>query len=568
MTKVCELPSAPASGSTEILLALPFPVCAADAATGSLVLVNGAFTRLTGRSKDEAPTLASLGALIGPAPGEPAGASSWNDWLARGAAGTVPGPIVTHLLHKDGTPLHVRTHMSQAGNLHVLSLEDLTEQSELPTELRQTGLGYQSLVEQALVGIFVLREDKLSYVNPQFAHLLGYEIDHLAGQRTLAQLAAAEDAATVDRRLRLLRESPDQDACFVFAAVRGDGAVIDVEVVARMVSPSKDPLILGAVTDVTDSVRAERQLEYLAFHDVITGLPNRALFFDRLNQAIKRARRYERGFGLMMLDLDGFKKINDALGHDAGDTVLRIVAQRLSGCVRKSDTVARVGGDEFALVLHETCERPALARLAERLVKAAGETIDFGGTTSRVGASVGVVLYPDHGATIDVLMARADAAMYAGKQTGTSGYTFFQPGVHRESAQDNALIRWSPDHELGIAVIDQQHRRLSEMVNGLARAIAEADDTARVRALVDDLRRFTAHHFDTEEGLMDRYQITNSRSHKEHHRKLQDELAAIQRQIGSSELSRTHSAIRAWLLAHIQNADRELVRQLRSQGVR
>ncbi|MGA7983529.1 MAG: bacteriohemerythrin [Chromatiaceae bacterium] len=139
---------------------------------------------------------------------------------------------------------------------------------------------------------------------------------------------------------------------------------------------------------------------------------------------------------------------------------------------------------------------------------------------------------------------------------------------NRDSTRETVLVRWSPDDELGVAVIDQQHRRLAEMVNGLAMAVAAGEDTAQVQAMLEDLARFTAHHFETEEDLMERYQTASARTHREQHRKLKDELAAIERQIDSSELSRTLSVINAWLLAHIRGADRELTRELRSQGVR
>jgi diguanylate cyclase (GGDEF)-like protein/hemerythrin-like metal-binding protein/PAS domain S-box-containing protein len=553
----------------EALRIIPFPACAANIEDGSFVLANEAFRQLTGCSAEETPTLADLGRLITCTADPRGGEVAWGDWTALGGADSLERePIELCLRRTDGTARHVRAHLRRIKSFILLGFDDLTKQEQIRAELQRWGLGYESLVEHSLVGIFALRDERLVYINPRFAQLFGYPVTDLVDQRSLLDLATAEDAAPVAQHLSLLRDKPGQDTCFVFTAVRGDGAVIDVEVVAQYACLSQDQLVLGAVTDVTDRVRAERQLKYLAFHDALTGLGNRALFYDRLNQAIKHARRYGGGFALMMLDLDSFKAVNDARGHEAGDTVLQVVGQRLVECVRQSDTVARIGGDEFALVLHQAMDRPALAGLAERLVQAVGSPIDLGDATCQVGASIGIALYGDPSTTMDLLMSRADTAMYAQKGTDGCGYTFFQEGVHRDSPREASLIPWSIEQELGVAVLDQQHRRLAQMVNGLAASVTAAEDGAQIQALLDDLGRFAAYHFDTEEGLMDTYGFPGARAHKEQHRKLKDDLLAIRNQVDTSELSRTLSAVKEWLLTHIQVADRDLIRDLRCQGVR
>ncbi|MEJ2387604.1 MAG: bacteriohemerythrin [Chromatiaceae bacterium] len=507
----------------EALRIIPVPACAARIENGSFVLANEAFRRLAGCSAEETPTLADLGRLITCAVDPRGGEVSWGDWTAlRHGDSLEPEPIELCLRRTDGTARHVRAHLRHVKSFVLLTFDDLTKQEQLRAELQRCGLGYESLVERSLVGIFALRGERLVYINPRFAQLFGYPAGDLVDQRSLLDLAATKDAAALAQHLSLLQDKPGQDTCFVFTAVRGDGAVIDVEVVAQFACLSQDKLVLGTVTDVTDRVRAERQLKYLAFHDPLTGLANRALFYDRLNQAIKRARRYGCGFALMMLDLDGFKAV----------------------------------------------DRPALAALAQRLAQAVGKPIDLGDTTCQVGASIGIALYADPSTTMDLLMSRADTAMYAQKRTEGCGYTFFQEGVHRDSLRESVLIPWSTEQEPGVAVLDQQHRRLAEMVNRLAASVAAAEDGAQIQALLDDLGRFTAYHFDTEESLMDMYGLPGARSHKEQHRKLKDDLLAIRNQVDSSELSRTLSAVRDWLLTHIQAADRDLIRDLRSQGVR
>jgi diguanylate cyclase (GGDEF)-like protein/hemerythrin-like metal-binding protein/PAS domain S-box-containing protein len=555
------------AGCAEILDALAIAACLTDA-SGSILIRNEAFAQLTGLEPHELETTSELGGLVSGVAGQADGPAAFAEWLRRAEEdGRHERPLYCDLNPRNGSQRPVRVRGREIEGLLLLSFEDLADDHQLPAELSQIGLPYRTLVEHSLVGIFVLRGDALSYVNERFVQLFGCAPDDLIGRTSLPDLAGAEDAAAVAERLRLLREMPGEENAFVFGAVRRDGALIDVEVTARALVTGRDGIILGAASDVTERVRAERQLAYLAFHDSLTGLPNRALLFDRLNEAIKRARRYGCGFGLMMLDLDGFKGVNDVHGHEAGDTVLRIIGQRLAACVRQSDTVARMGGDEFALVLHETREREGLVRLAERLVGAVRQPIEVAGRSCEVGVCIGIAIYSGDRATMDTLMSRADSAMYAQKRSGLAGYTFFQEGVHPDRAQEIApLIRWSPEQELRIAVIDEQHQQLAAMVNELAVAVAAAEDTARLHVLLSDLGRCAAHHFMTEEGFMDRHQIPNARKHKEQHRKLMGDLAAIQRQIGYAELSRTLSAVRTWFLGHVQGSDRQLCEELRAHG--
>ena len=165
------------------------------------------------------------------------------------------------------------------------------------------------------------------------------------------------------------------------------------------------------------------QLKHAALHDALTGLPNRILFHDRLDQAIKLAQRNKTQFAVALMDLNGFKAINDLRGHLTGDYVLKTVATRIEAILRASDTVARLGGDEFAFVL-PTVDREAPQTVAEKIMRAFDEaiTMDSPGETIDISASIGIALYPDHGTDIDVLVGKADAAMYTAKRAGTGIY--------------------------------------------------------------------------------------------------------------------------------------------------
>jgi diguanylate cyclase (GGDEF)-like protein len=182
------------------------------------------------------------------------------------------------------------------------------------------------------------------------------------------------------------------------------------------------------VAETAARKRAEEALQHLALNDPLTGLPNRTLFQDRLDQAVRSAQRDGGGFALLLLDLDRFKQVNDTLGHHAGDLLLREVACRLAGAIRASDTAARLGGDEFAALLPG-----AAARVARRLAEAVARPFTLDGHSMGVGASIGIALHPDHGADGEALLRCADAAMYAAKRS-RGGHRLAPPAAEQAAA--------------------------------------------------------------------------------------------------------------------------------------
>ena len=189
-----------------------------------------------------------------------------------------------------------------------------------------------------------------------------------------------------------------------------------VEILARHVS-----IILSLAT-----VRQETaaRIFHLAHHDPLTDLPNRILFADRLKQALARAKRYGRGVGVLFVDLDHFKAINDSLGHETGDALLKIVADRLVRCVRSTDTIARLSGDEFAMVLSDLAQGQDAGYVAQKVLNAVDRPAIVGDRTIPITASVGIALYPVDAIEPDVLIAQADQAMYRAKKKGGQGYQF------------------------------------------------------------------------------------------------------------------------------------------------
>ncbi|TKS58940.1 MAG: diguanylate cyclase response regulator [Nitrospira sp.] len=193
-------------------------------------------------------------------------------------------------------------------------------------------------------------------------------------------------------------------------------------------------LLARSIRYAIERKRAEERLTYLAQYDQLTGLVNRTLFRDRLVQAMARSKRLQQPLGLMLLDLDRFKAVNDTMGHDVGDQLLKEVADRLQECVREVDTVARMGGDEFTIILEGlTCEQD-ITIVARRITKSLVEPFHLRDHQASIGVSIGITVYPSDDHEIDDLLKHADTAMYRAKQQGGSTYQFHIPNDSPSSA--------------------------------------------------------------------------------------------------------------------------------------
>ena len=182
--------------------------------------------------------------------------------------------------------------------------------------------------------------------------------------------------------------------------------------------------MVGVSRDITGQKRREEGVSFLAYHDSLTGLPNRRLLQDRLNQALYSARRRDGKVGAMLIDLDDFKQVNDSAGHRVGDTVLREAAQRLASCVRKADTVARHGGDEFVILVSDVHNETDCQAVADKVLRVLAQPFQAEGQSYQLGASIGIAVFPSGAADGDALLRNADAAMYRAKQLGGNRYRF------------------------------------------------------------------------------------------------------------------------------------------------
>ncbi|MBK9028504.1 MAG: EAL domain-containing protein [Propionivibrio sp.] len=223
---------------------------------------------------------------------------------------------------------------------------------------------------------------------------------------------------------------PDVERCEVLDL--NDGRILECYSRPRRIGEQ----IVGRVwsfRDITERRQAETRLAYMANYDSVTGLPNRHLLRERLDRAIKHEARSHRHLAIMFLDLDNFKSINDTLGHDVGDRVLQVVANRLLACLRESDTVARIGGDEFTVLVEDMTTMESIAALAQQIIDSLSLPFPLDGREMFCTVSVGIAIYPDDSESLDGLMKSADSAMYRAKEQGRNTYRFFTEDMHRRA---------------------------------------------------------------------------------------------------------------------------------------
>lgn len=295
---------------------------------------------------------------------------------------------------------------------------------------------YRKLVELTPDGIVICCQSRIEFANPAALRLLGAgNPDEVLGNLILGFIHP-DSVELFQAQLRLIEASGVNVPWLEERFVRLDYKELDAEVSGIPFSYRSHPAVLIIFRDIGQRVEAKHLLERLAYFDQLTQLPNRALFFDRLQVQLEQARRYQFDFALLYLDLDGFKGVNDTLGHDQGDSLLTQVAARLEQTVRSSDTVARIGGDEFVVLMARVKIREDAAVVAGKLVETLGVPFELGGGCCCIGASVGISLFPLNGEDADSLLTAADRAMYQAKEAGGSGFRF--------SSSPDAAPRTSP----------------------------------------------------------------------------------------------------------------------------
>jgi len=281
----------------------------------------------------------------------------------------------------------------------------------------------RQLADATFEGILIHRDGVILDANAALGELAGIAPATLIG-RNVAELAAPASSELLRHRL----EAPSQEVTEIDITL-ADGTRRPVEILSRPIERDGEQVAVLAMRDISDRKRAEDRIRHLAHHDSLTGLPNRSLFNDRMQQALTLSGRQEQGLAVLCLDLDGFKLVNDLHGYRFGDRLLVHVADRLRNAVRSLDTVARLGGDEFAVVQPFARQPNAAANLAERLLASLSAPFDIDGRQVLVGTSIGLALYPDNGSTVTDLLKNADTALYRAKRDGRGTFRFFEAAM-------------------------------------------------------------------------------------------------------------------------------------------
>ena len=337
---------------------------------------------------------------------------------------------------------------SGAGTGAIVCVDDVTDsvrmREQLQKELDHTSARFSSVVQNASDVVTILSADTtVVYASPAATLVWAVAPQDLLGRQIL-DLVHADDrpAARVQ-----LADALDQPSTNIFTELRmhhGDGSWRDCRVVANnLLGQASVAGIVVTYSDITERKRAESQLKHLAFHDPLTGLPNRALFTDRLERALAHADRDFRSVGVLFLDVDNFKVVNDSLGHQQGDALLVEVAARIRSCVRADDTVARLGGDEFTVLLEDPSGETPVTELAERLLDALSPAIPLEEREVFVTISIGVALSAPRHDSPDTLLRNADLAMYRAKRDGKAGIAVFD-----RSMEDLAVARMDVETEM------------------------------------------------------------------------------------------------------------------------
>jgi diguanylate cyclase (GGDEF)-like protein/PAS domain S-box-containing protein len=322
------------------------------------------------------------------------------------------------------------------------SLRGFSEISRDLSESEESEARYRGLLEAAPDAMVVVNQDgEIVLLNVQAEKQFGYRRDELVGQKVKNIIPEGFAERLIADALRSAEDALAQQIGMGIElnGRRKDGSEFPIEIMLSPLEGAEGILVTAAIRDITTRKKAEALMIHSSEHDFLTGLPNRMLLNDRVNQAILLALRHRRRVAVLFLDLDGFKHINDSLGHPTGDKLLQSVGKRLVDCVRGSDTVSRQGGDEFVVLLSEEEDSEDASIAARRMLRVVAEAHFIDPHDLHVTCSVGISLYPDDGLNAETLIKNADTAMYQAKENGRQTYQYFKPAMNVRAVERQSI---------------------------------------------------------------------------------------------------------------------------------
>jgi len=343
--------------------------------------------------------------------------------LNNGASGYITKPLdMDEVLSKARDVLEKQRLVMENRRLLQEVQRELAERKRVEEALRESEEKYRSVFEASPVGIGIADlEGNVLTSNPSMLELTGYTLEELQTTKLGITYVDPDERKRLLEALQQLGRVRDWEV----RLKRKDGTVYCALLNVDQMELRGQKILLTTARDITERKRTEEQLAYMATHDPLTGLPNRMLFNDRLTVALAHAQRNRQKLAVVLLDLDHFKDVNDTLGHSVGDKLLQAVGERLTNLLRKSDTIARMGGDEFMLILPEIARVEDTARVAQKVLESFREPFVFDGHEARITTSIGIAIYPNDGEDADTLMRDADMAMYRAKVQGRNNYQHY-----------------------------------------------------------------------------------------------------------------------------------------------
>jgi diguanylate cyclase (GGDEF)-like protein/PAS domain S-box-containing protein len=361
------------------------------------------------------------------------------------------------ILDPNGRPSGIRT-----------TVLDIGDRKRAEHALRESEERYRQLVELSPDAIAVHRRGRIVFVNPACVKLFGAaHADELVGRRAI-DFVHPEHRKRARQRGQWTHKQGAPAPLLQQRLVRLDGSTVEVELAIMSFSSHDERVFQVVMRDVTERRQAEEQIKNLAYHDTLTGLPNRLLFADRLATALMHGARLHHRVAVLFIDIDRFKIINDSLGHGFGDKLLCKVAERVRSIVRDGDTLSRRGGDEFTLLLPEVTDADAAKLVATKVLEALRRPFVIDERELFVTASMGAALYPEHGRDVDTLVKHSDVAMYRAKEHGRDNCQLFTPAMNERALEklsmENALRRALANNEFVVhyqPLVDHAQGRVS-----------------------------------------------------------------------------------------------------------